>query len=116
MKSNGKQRAFVGVMAIVVQQGLWEGSRARAEEPVEWCGTYEAWVAEVGNQRGVAQGTCPIMGTCDTPSVRDAWMSAPLVTIRIKFHVICLDDGSNCAADQADIDAGGVALLGVPLL
>jgi hypothetical protein len=70
----------------------------------DWCQTYEQWIANVGNERMVASGTCPTEGSCDVPSVRDSWIpngSTPIVTIRIKFIIFCNDDGTNCAADSS---------------
>ncbi len=104
MKTDGKHRYLlgaVGVIAIAAKPLIWEGPQARADAPVDWCYTHVKWVAEVGNERAVAQGACPTNGACDVPSVRDSWIpvaSTPVVTIRVKFNVFCEDDGSNCAS------------------
>jgi len=108
MKRDWKQRYLLAaVISIAANPGMEEGPQARAQEPGEWCQTYEAWVAKVG-QRGGAGEACPTEGTCDTPAVRDSWIpeaSTPIVTIRIKFNVFCEDDGTNCAASPSDVAA-----------
>ncbi|MDO8629853.1 MAG: hypothetical protein Q7R41_05120, partial [Phycisphaerales bacterium] len=107
MKTNWKRQYFlaaVGSMTVGAAVGL----QARADEPVE-CDTYESWVAKVGNQQATAQGTCLTQGACDTPEARDSWIpgpSTPIVTVRLKFHVFCETDGSNCASPR---DGTGVA-------
>jgi len=111
MKTNRKDRcllAAVGVISIVAGSFIPRAPQARADEAVDWCDTYENWVAEVGNQRAVASAECPTYGTCDTPSVRDSWSpnpSTPMVTIRVRFHVFCEDDGASCAASPSDVAA-----------
>lgn len=111
MQRDVKHRYFlpaVAVMAIAAKPWMGHGPQARAQEPAEWCDTYENWVAKVGIQGGVAGEECPTQGTCDTPPVRDSWIpgpSTPIVTIHIKFHVFCNDDGSNCASSPSGVAA-----------
>ncbi len=96
---------LTGVIAIGAVPWMAEGPQARAQDPGEWCDTYEAWVAKVG-QRGVPGEECPTYSTCDTPLVRDSWIpepATPVVTIRIKFNIFCEDDGTNCAASPSDV-------------
>ncbi len=109
MKRAWEQRyVLAAVIAMAASQLIADGSRARAQEPGEWCDTYEHWVAKAGAHGGVAAGGCQTFSTCDTPPVRDSWIpgpSTPIVTIRIKFHVFCETDGTNCAASPSDVAA-----------
>jgi len=104
MKRDRNQRYLLAtVIAIFAKQLTGECPQARADEPIEWCQTHVNWVAKVGNQRAVAQGECPTQGNCDRPAVRDLWIPEtlpPIVTIRIKFHIFCETDGTNCASPR----------------
>jgi hypothetical protein len=72
-----------------------------------WCKTQQAYDLRRA-LRYPNLGTCPIEGPCDDPAWRDSLIpnaSAPIVTLRIKFNIFCNDDGSYCAATQAEADA-----------
>ena len=73
----------------------------------DWCNTQRAW-EQKQLQRGVNLPVCQIEGPCDVPALRDSLISKPsdpIVTLRIKFNIFCNDDGSGCAATQAQADA-----------
>ena len=73
----------------------------------EWCNTQRAYDAKRA-LRYPNLPTCPVEGPCDVPAMRDSLIpkaSDPIVTLRIKFNIFCNDDGSNCAATQAQADA-----------
>ena len=104
MKRHSKHRYFLVAVAFVAIGA----TDLTAEEPVEWCDTYEHWVAKVGYQGGVAGEDCPTQGTCDTPPLRDSWIpgdSTPIVEISVKFNIFCEDDGTDCASDEAGVYA-----------
>ncbi len=109
MKRNWKQCLILGTAGVIVMGAgdlMPKGSRARADEPTEWCLTHQYWVASGGSQGGAAGGSCPTYGTCDSPSVRDSWIpgpSTPTVTLRIKFHIVCSAIEPICAASLADV-------------
>jgi hypothetical protein len=76
--------------------------------PGEFCGTQQRYVAEL-----IAEGKDPLAamcvgpGACDDPATRDASIpsdTTPIKTYRLLFNVFCNNDGTNCAATQADID------------
>ena len=103
MKRDRKQRCLlaVGIIAVAVTEFLPNAPKALAQEPVEECQTHWKWVAKGGNQAAVAQVACPTRGTCDAPSERDSWIpgpSTPTVHLRIRLHIFCNSDGTNCAA------------------
>jgi len=102
MKRDRKHRYLLGIVVIAM------GPQTRADEPVEWCQTYVNWAANTGNQRATAQGECPTEGTCDIRSVRDSWIpgpSTPIVHIRLRLHIFCNDDGTNCASSPSEVAA-----------
>ncbi|UCC31484.1 MAG: hypothetical protein JSU86_04250, partial [Phycisphaerales bacterium] len=104
MKRHWKHRYFL----VAVAFAAIGATDLTAEEPVEWCDTYEHWVAKVGYQGGVAGEACLTWGTCETPSVRDLWIpdsSTPIIEISIKFNIFCNDHGENCGADSSDVAA-----------
>lgn len=109
MKRDSKERCYLSAVILIAGILLmWEGTQARADEPVEWCGTYVNWAAKVGNQRAVADGACPTYGRCDRPSVRDSWIPKPctsIVRIRVKLNIFCYDDGTNCYETPSDVAA-----------
>jgi hypothetical protein len=73
----------------------------------EWCNTQRAYDAKRA-LRYPNLPTCPVEGPCDVPAMRDSLIpkaSDPIVTLRIKFNIFCNDDGSHCAATQAQADA-----------
>jgi len=82
--------------------------------PGEWCGTHQRYIAELV-ARGInpPDGVCPQDGPCDDPVNRNAAIptgGTPIKTYRLSIHVFCQNDGSNCAATLADVDAAVVAL------
>jgi hypothetical protein len=73
----------------------------------EWCNTQRAYDAKRALNR-VNPLACPIQGPCDVPTMRDSLIphaSDPIVVLRIKFNIFCLDDGTNCAATVAQANA-----------
>ena len=103
MKKDWKHRYFLAAVPVLVIGA----KHLMAQEPVEWCDTYEHWAAKVGYQGGVAGEECLTQGTCDTPPVRDSWIpspSTPIVEISVKFNIFCEDDGTDCASNDEGVD------------
>lgn len=104
MQRDWKHSYFLAAVAFVAIGA--EELMAQPAGPVEWCGTYENWVAKVGNQRAKGVEACPTEGTCDTPPVRDSWILGPLtpiVEIRVKSNIFCWDDGTDCASSPSGV-------------
>lgn len=50
---------------------------------------------------------CEIKGPCDYPNNRNAAIpdgGTPMLTVQVVVHVFCLDNGSNCALTQQEVD------------
>ncbi len=67
-----------------------------------WCATQEIFKTlfadSIDNQRN-----CYLFGPCDYPDIRDQWFvdsQSPEYVIRLFFHVLREDDGSNPAVDE----------------
>jgi len=109
MRSYRKERSFAAAAAVAAIAASSNAPLARADKPVDWCPTHENWVAKVGVIAGQGS-TCPTLGDCDTPSVRDSWIpqsADPVVRIRLRFHIFCNDSGapSTCAATSTAVTA-----------
>jgi len=73
-----------------------------------WCRTQEIFDARYPDRNNKDAQACPIEGPCDLVVNRDANIpnpGDPSLTIRLKFHILCNDDGTNCASTQAAVDA-----------
>ena len=71
-----------------------------------WCRTQEIFSQRYPD-RYKSIAACPLEGACDNVAERDAHIPVPgqpTLTIRLKFNILCEDDGSNCAATQAQVD------------
>jgi len=69
-----------------------------AQMPAEICGMPDM----------VTTSSCGLEGACDNPVNRNAWIptgTSPLLTFRLRFNVFCEDNGSNCVATQAQVNA-----------
>ena len=104
--------AVLLVMALTSAAEAAPGDASRAStgasgSATEWCQTDVRWRSK-GGVHQLRGGGCPTEGSCDSASVRDAWIpgaSMPPVIIRVVFNVFREDDGSNPAATQEDVDA-----------
>jgi hypothetical protein len=108
-----EHKILILLLAITLLLGIAaSASRAQEEEDSgtlrgDWCSTFEAFAAKHPEMLMSRDGECPIMGDCDIAANRDAMIpdaSSPIITIRLKFNVLCEDDGSNPAASQSDVD------------
>ncbi|UCC43377.1 MAG: hypothetical protein JSU65_09540 [Candidatus Zixiibacteriota bacterium] len=79
-----------------------------AEKPTFGCATQ--WLFEQsrrGNEISAdAVPNCPIYGSCDIPQTRDQWLdfaNSPVQVVRLFFHIVCEDDGSNPAISEATL-------------
>lgn len=77
-------------------------------ETGEYC-----WTQIIFDQK-VAQGTnknpdaCVLQGPCDNPFNRDSWIpdtTVPVTVLRLYFHILRNDDGSNAATNPSMVDA-----------
>lgn len=82
--------------------GEQAGERLPDGRLVDWCRTETA-------QPGVVAGAdCPLQGVCDVPSIRDLYIPGSadeFITIRLKFNVFALDNGTGATATQEGVDA-----------
>ena len=84
-----------------------QGGGIVAADSVEWCQTMINFAQRHPEMLEALYGECPIQGDCDVSAVRDAWIpdpGTPIVTIPLKIHVFCLDDGSYPVATQEEVD------------
>ncbi len=61
------------------------------------------------NDKGASGYSCPTYGICDIPTIRDEYYvfdRLPVQVLRLYFHILCEDDGSNPAVDVEDIERG----------
>lgn len=86
-----------------------EGSWLDTLPAEQWCGTFERYQEFSGDFRGDGlRGGCPTAGSCDDPLMRDAYLpgeSDEFKTIRIFYHLFCLEDGTDCTGDVAEAAA-----------
>src|SRR5262249_29709983 len=74
------------------------------------CETFPEYATglKAGRVNGGLAGVCALQGPCDDPADRNASIptpATPIKTYRLSIHVFCENNGSNCAATQADVDA-----------
>lgn len=98
-------------LSLVLLLALTPWSAARAqEEPVnqgssaagtgDWCATQRLFDIQRQPGDASASAACPTFGTCDFPSVRDENIPSPdypLLVIKLMFHIVANNDGSNPA-------------------
>ncbi len=71
----------------------------------DWCRTMEVWQGK-GGSRAPVGGMCPILGSCDMPSVRDGFIPDDTTTIRtVRVHLVVFrnDAGGDPAATEQQI-------------
>jgi PKD repeat protein len=101
---------FVAGMAlptIAAERTPGEFKEQVAQAGGTWCRTQEIFDARNPRDNNKDFQACQTEGPCDDPGTRDSYVpdpGDPMLTIRLKFNVFCEDDGSNCAATQAQVD------------
>ena len=79
-----------------------------ADPPADWCLTQDVYLTNMLALGLDASAGCLEYGPCDDPANRDASIptaETSLKTINLMFNILCENNGSNCAASQADADA-----------
>ncbi|MBK7141496.1 MAG: PKD domain-containing protein [bacterium] len=92
---------MVGVILLissdVAAQDVGSTGATQMPENGEWCGTQKLWeLKSVANTNEAA--ACIGNGPCDIAGTRNAFIPEPdqsMTIIRLMFHIITLDDGSN---------------------
>ncbi|RME25080.1 MAG: hypothetical protein D6800_07975, partial [Candidatus Zixiibacteriota bacterium] len=106
-------------IAILLWAGLFLSQSARAQDNSipqrNWCGTQTMYDAKMRTPNGGAASpqACTPLGPCDDPTTRDAFIptaSSEVKIVRLYFHVMRNDNGSNPAASEQDV-ADQVALM-----
>jgi len=83
-------------------QEWWSQQQETASEG-DWCHSQIKFLLKTANKNLPA---CTQMGPCDNAATRDGWIpgpSDPIKRIQLMFHILCNDDGSNCAATEATL-------------
>ncbi|MCM2272766.1 MAG: PKD domain-containing protein [candidate division Zixibacteria bacterium] len=78
-----------------------------SSQVTDWCGTQKRWAEKQPAFTNEA-AACPTYGPCDVAGTRNAYIPDPgqsTTIIRLMFHIITLDNGTNASTTPAMIEA-----------
>lgn len=121
-RARGSWLWYVGLAALVVacatagtvraeespQQQILTESPFGSPETGEYCYTQIFWDQKVANSTDKDAMACATMGPCDNAFIRDGWIpdtTIPITVIRLYFHILRNDDGSNAATTPSMVAA-----------
>jgi PKD repeat protein len=90
------------------QQQIMTESPFGSPETGEYCYTQIYWDQKVANSTDKDVTACSTEGQCDNPFIRDGWIpdtTIPIIVIRLYFHILRNDDGSNAATTPSMVAA-----------
>lgn len=99
--------ALVALPALTAERVPGEFKEKVAQAGGTWCRTQEIFDARYPDRGDKDAQACPTEGICDLVANRDANIpepGGPMLTVRLKFNILCNDDGSNCAGTLAEVE------------
>ena len=109
--------AFVALLTLAIstavaeespQQQILTESPFGSPETGEHCYTQIYWDQKVASMTDKDISACSTEGPCDNSFIRDGWIpdtTVPIVVIRLYFHILRNDDGTNAATTPSMVAA-----------